>query len=395
MQVLTRAASSSSASGARNNTHDTPQHSQQALPSHNDNASSLQSHFSVNRSLSTAMMHDMDSDNEEEEEDIINDEEDDYEDMTIMMEEEDDYEDSDEEEEEGEDEDDVVIISSTSHSVNNSIQNDVREVSTNNDRISNNTTTTTTSDAAVGATLEHIMGLLLDRAAAASMSRREQPQSQERWEHYHHQHHRENQREGGGAMKCPLCNVVHAPQTGASSHGSRFQVSHQARTAFVRDMTCPICLEVPALQPMVNLACGHVLCQGDFLKLGGSIQILSEPYDQAKEDEAAKRKTHHMNRVRVASTAAVGEDQNKYSSQRGGSRGHADNINNNNNIINTASPSSATARASVPSFDPPTTEAVNSSSSLPSSPSAIRHLRARITFPPSFPNYNNCTNAYS
>ncbi|KAL7574337.1 hypothetical protein ACA910_008442 [Epithemia clementina (nom. ined.)] len=154
------------------------------------------------------------------------------------------------------------------------------------------------------------MGLLFDRAAMAMAQAASEPGAR-----------RQPRGGGDGAMKCPLCNAVHrraAPPHGgsngsgnthgcaSSSHGSRYQLSHNARTAFVGDpFTCPICLEVPAVQPMINLPCGHVVCQDDFQTLGGRIQLLDEPYNQVQEEKEEEEKAR---RRRAAAAAAAPQE---------------------------------------------------------------------------------------
>lgn len=79
-------------------------------------------------------------------------------------------------------------------------------------------------------------------------------------------------------VKCPLCLQVHDYMDPKGPNMARFLFSHDARPCFVDSFQCPICLEIPSEQPMVALACGHVVCQEDFQQLGGEVR----PTEQCK-----------------------------------------------------------------------------------------------------------------
>jgi hypothetical protein len=88
---------------------------------------------------------------------------------------------------------------------------------------------------------------------------------------------------GGTPLSCPVCKTLHPYSAPPSSteHGTSTtsndssttapvtQYSHNARVIYA-SFACPICLEVDHSSPMVNLPCGHGICQEDFRLLGGT-----------------------------------------------------------------------------------------------------------------------------
>ena len=91
--------------------------------------------------------------------------------------------------------------------------------------------------------------------------------------------------EGGGLaaqrstdLKCPVCNEVFVDYE-ASDHpnapGNRagsIQCSHGALRLFTKLHQCPICFDENIEPPnVIALSCGHVVCKGDFCKLGGHV----------------------------------------------------------------------------------------------------------------------------
>ena len=76
-------------------------------------------------------------------------------------------------------------------------------------------------------------------------------------------------------LKCPVCNQVFADYE-ASDHpnapGRTTKCSHGALSLFTKLAHCPICFEEDIEPPnVVALACGHVVCKEDFVKLGGHV----------------------------------------------------------------------------------------------------------------------------
>jgi hypothetical protein len=82
-------------------------------------------------------------------------------------------------------------------------------------------------------------------------------------------------------FKCPVCNRQHVHTAASSSGNLRHQVSHGAIMVFIQ-ADCPVCMEDQVGPPTVALACGHVLCQDDFMKLGGRVgQAAVDPFSPA------------------------------------------------------------------------------------------------------------------
>jgi hypothetical protein len=80
---------------------------------------------------------------------------------------------------------------------------------------------------------------------------------------------------------CPVCNRQHVHTAASSSGNLRYQVSHGAIMVFIQ-ADCPVCMEDQVGPPTVALACGHVLCQDDFMRLGGRVgQAAVDPFSPA------------------------------------------------------------------------------------------------------------------
>jgi hypothetical protein len=57
---------------------------------------------------------------------------------------------------------------------------------------------------------------------------------------------------------------------------------------------CPVCMEDQVAPPTVALACGHVLCQDDFIKIGGRVgQAAVDPFVAPTTDND-EGDNHHL-----------------------------------------------------------------------------------------------------
>jgi hypothetical protein len=79
-------------------------------------------------------------------------------------------------------------------------------------------------------------------------------------------------------LKCPVCAEPYLDYYD-SDHPNRLPArktpqsccSHGATMIFIKLDSCPVCMDDMVEPPVVALPCGHVICQADFVTLGGIV----------------------------------------------------------------------------------------------------------------------------
>jgi len=94
---------------------------------------------------------------------------------------------------------------------------------------------------------------------------------------------------GPKKVKCPVCNEEHDHSPAPNRGRIEDRYSHDARVSFL-SASCPVCLEDNAGPPMVNQACGHMVCPVCFQQLGGKIgeDAMLSSEEVARREEAER-----------------------------------------------------------------------------------------------------------
>lgn len=76
-------------------------------------------------------------------------------------------------------------------------------------------------------------------------------------------------------LKCPTCNHQHHAKTDVFGNCRGKTKDFDARELFGVTATCPICLD--DCSELIVLKCGHILCKGDYQRLGGHVRGICDP----------------------------------------------------------------------------------------------------------------------